>query len=66
MDDKLIITAKVKGEDGHKTFSVRLPQETVARLEKLAKETHRSRNDLIKVLLNYALDHSITEEKPDA
>lgn len=63
MKNKLIISKKPKGEDGHKTFSVRLPQETVERLEKLAKETQRSRNDLINVLLNYALDHSEAEDK---
>ncbi len=63
MKNKLIISKKPKGEDGHKTFSVRLPQETVERLEKLAKETQRSRNDLINVLLNYALDHSEAENK---
>ncbi len=63
MDNKLVIPPKMKGEDGHKTFSVRLPQETVERLEKLAKESHRSRNDLINVLLNYALDHSVVENK---
>lgn len=63
MNNKLVIAKKLKGEDGHKTFSVRLPQETVERLEKLAKETHRSRNDVINVLLNYALDHSVAESK---
>lgn len=63
MDEKLVISKKFKGEDGHKTFSVRLPVETVERLEKLAHETHRSRNDLINVLLNYALDHSVAENK---
>ena len=63
MNNKLVISKKPKGEDGHKTFSVRLPQETVDRLEKLAEETQRSRNDLINVLLNYALDHSVTEDE---
>ncbi|MBQ8892883.1 MAG: CopG family transcriptional regulator [Clostridia bacterium] len=65
MDEKLVISKKLKGDDGYKTFSVRLPQETVERLDQLAAETHRSRNDLIKVLLNYALDHSVAEENRD-
>ena len=54
---KLIITKKLKGEDGHKTFSVRLKEETVARLDDIAKKTNRTRNDLINMLLDYAMDY---------
>ena len=54
---KLIITKKVKGEDGHKTFSIRIKEETVERLEDLAAKTNRSRNDLINMLLDYAMDN---------
>lgn len=53
----LIITKKPKGEDGHKTFSIRIKDETVARLDELAKKTNRSRNDLINMLLDYAMDN---------
>ena len=53
----LIITKKPKGEDGHKTFSIRIKDETVARLDDIAKKTNRSRNDLINMLLNYAMDY---------
>ena len=55
---RLIITKKLKGEDGHKTFSIRIKDETVARLDKIAKETNRTRNDLINILLEYAMDNS--------
>ena len=59
MEDKLIINKKkLKGEDGYKTFSVRIKDETVARLNKLSEETHRSRNELINILLDYAIDNS--------
>ncbi len=59
MEDKLIINKKnLKGEDGHKTFSVRLKEDTVLRLNKLSEETNRSRNELINILLDYALDNS--------
>ena len=59
MEDKLIIRKKsLKGEDGYKTFSVRIKEETVARLNKLAEETNRSRNELINILLDYAIDNS--------
>ena len=56
-EQKLIITKKLKGEDEHKTFSVRLKDETVARLDDIAKKTNRSRNDLINTLLDYAMDY---------
>lgn len=56
-EQKLIITKKLKGDDEHKTFSVRLKDETVSRLDDIAKKTNRSRNDLINVLLDYAMDY---------
>ncbi len=57
MKDKLIINKKsLKGEDGYKTFSVRLKDETVDRLNSLADETNRSRNELINILLDFALE----------
>ncbi len=59
MEDKLIINKKnLKGEDGYKTFSVRIKEETVEKLNKLSEETNRSRNELINILLDYAIDNS--------
>ena len=59
MKDKLIINKKsMKGEDGYKTFSVRIKDETVNKLNKLSEETNRSRNELINILLEYAIDNS--------
>ena len=54
---KLIITKKPKGEDGHKVFSIRIKEETVERLDQIASQTNRSRNDLINLLLDYAMDY---------
>lgn len=59
MKDKLIISRKdLKGEDGYKTFSVRIKDDTVERLNALSKETNRSRNELINILLDFAIDNS--------
>ncbi len=59
MNDKLIISKKrSKGEDGYKTFSVRIKEETVTKLDDLAIETNRSRNELINILLEYAINNS--------
>jgi predicted DNA-binding protein len=57
--EKLIINRKaLKGEDGYKTFSIRIKDETVAQLDLLAAETNRSRNELINILLDYAIENS--------
>ena len=50
--NKLIITKKLKGDDGHKTFSIRIKDETVERLDDIARKTNRSRNDLINMKTN--------------
>lgn len=58
MKEKLIIKKKgLKGEDGYKTFSIRIREETVANLEALAEQTNRSRNEIINILLDYAIDN---------
>ena len=57
--EKLIIKRKsLQGEDGYKTFSIRIKDETVANLDKLALETNRSRNELINILLDYGIENS--------
>ena len=56
MKEKLIINKKsLKGEDGYKTFSIRIKDKTVNDLDVLSKETNRSRNELINTLLEYAI-----------
>lgn len=55
--EELIIKKKLKGEDGFKTFSIRIKEETVLRLDELSEETNRSRNELINILLDFSIDH---------
>ena len=58
MDEKLIISKKAyKGEDGYKTFSIRIRDNIVEHLDDLSNETGRSRNELIGIMLEYALEH---------
>ena len=58
MKEKLVINKKgVKGEDGYKTFSIRIKEETVEKLEEISKESNRSRNELINILLDFAIDN---------
>lgn len=59
MKEKLIINAKsLKGEDGYKTFSIRIKEKTVDALDDLSKKTNRSRNELINLLLEYAIENT--------
>jgi metal-responsive CopG/Arc/MetJ family transcriptional regulator len=58
MKNKLTISPKPpKGEDGHKTFSVRLKDDLVAQLEQISTLTGRSRNEVISMLLEYAVEN---------
>ena len=59
-NEHLIVTPKpLKGEDGYKTFSVRVKSETVTEIDKVAAQTNRSRNELIGTFLEYALEHCV-------
>ena len=62
LGDKLFINKKsLKGEDGYKTFSIRIKDATVQSLDALSKKTNRSRNELINILLDYAIKNCETE-----
>lgn len=58
MEDKLMIYKKdkLKGEDGFKVFSVRMREEMVAMLDSISANTNRSRNEIINILLDYAIE----------
>ena len=62
-NDLVIKPKKYKGEDGHKVFSIRIKESTVSKLDNMAKETNRSRNELIGILLDYAIDHCSISDK---
>ena len=65
MDREIRITKKIarRGEDGHKVVSVRMKDETITRLDELSVKTNRSRNELINLLLEAALNNvTVTEE----
>ena len=61
-DDLILKRKRDKGDDGYKVFSIRVPEETVERLDELSSKSNRSRNELINILLNYAMDRCIVEE----
>ena len=47
----------LKGDDGYKTFSIRIKDSTVQNLDELSVKTGRSRNELINILLDWGIDH---------
>ena len=54
--DQLLVTPKrPKGEDGYRTFSIRIREDLVGRIEEIARETGRSRNELIGMFLEHAV-----------
>ena len=57
--EKLIIAKKsLRGEDGYKTFSIRVKDETVETLEHIVMMTNRSRNEIVNILLDLAIAHA--------
>lgn len=64
MDDKIVIprSNKKKGEDGHKVFSIRVKDETVEALNKIAGQTNRTRNEIVNLFLEYGISHYEIEE----
>lgn len=46
----------LKGDDGHKVVSVRMTNELLARIDEVARQTNRSRNEIINHLLDASLD----------
>ena len=64
MSNEIKITKKSprKGDDGYKIVSVRMKDELIERLDTLSVNTNRSRNELINLLLNAAIDIVKIEE----
>lgn len=58
----IIQRKKNKGEDGHQIFSIRVSEETVKKIEIISGETGRSRNEIICLLLEYAVERCTIAE----
>ena len=48
---------KKRGEDGSRVITVRIREETLAALDKLAGEVNYSRNELINLLLSHGIEN---------
>ena len=52
-NDTLII--KKRGEDGNKIITVRIKEDTLSELDRIAAESNYSRNELINIILAYGV-----------
>lgn len=50
-----VLKIKRRGEDGYKVISVRIKEETLAELDRIAGETNYSRNELINLILAHGV-----------
>ena len=65
MNSKSIVISKKtnsKGEDGYKTFSVRIKEETARQLDEISVKSNRSRNELINIFLEFVVSNCEIEE----
>lgn len=44
-----------RGDDGNKVITVRIKEETVSALDRIANESNYSRNELINIMLEYGV-----------
>ena len=64
MAEQIKIKKKIarRGDDGYKIVSVRMKEELLDRLDRLSADSNRSRNELINLLLEAAVDIVKIEE----
>lgn len=56
MSDKTL-KIKKRGEDGNKIISVRIKEDILSELDRIAKESNYSRNELINLILQYGVEN---------
>ncbi len=64
MEKEIKITKKIarRGDDGYKIVSVRMKDKTIERLDEMSAKTNRSRNELINLLIESAIEIVTIEE----
>lgn len=54
----------LKGAEGYKVFSVRVTENTVNALDRISNETHRPRNEIINMILDFGIANlEVTDEQ---
>jgi len=52
---------KKRGEDGNKIISVRIKEDTLLELDRIASECNYSRNELINMILSHGIKNLVIE-----
>ncbi len=45
-----------KGDDGYKVISIRIKETTLNRLDEISKQSNRSRNEIINIILDSSIE----------
>ncbi len=61
-DSKLILTPKEFKTDATTILSARVSTDLLKKIESLASKTNRNRNEMVQILLAYAVDHAVIDE----
>lgn len=56
------LVIKRRGEDGSKVITVRIKEDTLAQLDRLAAESNYSRNELINIILAHGVKNIEIEQ----
>ena len=50
-----VLMLKKRGEDGNRVITVRIKEETLSEIDRIAKEVNYSRNELINTILEHGV-----------
>ena len=64
-DKEKFVVSKLQGEDYSAVSSIRLPVKIKEKIEEIIKRTGRSRNQIIVMALDYALDRVELDENDE-
>lgn len=55
------LVIKRRGEDGSKIISIRIKEETLKEIDRIASESNYSRNEIINLMLIHGIESTIIE-----
>ena len=56
-----VLKLKRRGEDGNRVITVRIKEDTLAEIDRIAKEVNYSRNELINTILEHGIKTIVIE-----
>lgn len=62
MEEKKLVIRPQKYTGGSKVISMRLPIDMLVEVDRVARETGRTRNEIMQTCLEFALENMIIEE----